>query len=279
MERKINLAFKNPTKMSVIAFGFLIALSSFGVVTARQQCVCRKPCPRDCSDIPKSSHCGKYLLNPGKDNNVPTYCNMITDGGGWIVILRRWEERDRPQLDFNATWDQYKWGFGSFAGEFWWGLEHVKKLTSHLDRKYELRVDIVDFHDNHKYAVYQDFKISSEEDGYRLKIGSYSGNAGDSLRFHNGEPFSTKDHDTRKHPSYCPQTFDSGWWFTKCFMVLLTGVHGEAIYDRADGGIKWAGPNRQSPDGFGRYGPIKEAYMLVRPTAKESIFSSPFITK
>jgi len=45
-------------------------------------------------------------------------------------------------------------------------------------------------------------------------LGKYSGDAGDSLRYHQGMPFSTFDHDTLGHG--CARIFVGGWWYDQC---------------------------------------------------------------
>ena len=50
---------------------------------------------------------------------------------------------------------------------------------------------------SHRYAQYSEFKLGSEKEKYRLEIGGYEGNAGDSLNDpwygSNLRPFSTFD--------------------------------------------------------------------------------------
>ena len=43
--------------------------------------------------------------------------------------------------------------------------------------------------------MYNAFSIANEADGYRLTIGGYSGDAGESMIYHDGKMFSTKDRD------------------------------------------------------------------------------------
>eukprot|EP00795_Rhopilema_esculentum_P000510 gene510-10190_t len=70
-----------------------------------------------------------------------------------------------------------------------------------------------------KYANYSLFEISGESDGYRLKVGSYSGDAGDSLIDHNDKMFATKD------KSYCASRFKGAWWYAACHISNLNGLH------------------------------------------------------
>lgn len=45
------------------------------------------------------------------------------------------------------------------------------------------------------YADYSSFHLEHENEGYRLRLGNYQGNAGDSLSSHNGKQFTTLDRD------------------------------------------------------------------------------------
>ena len=79
------------------------------------------------------------------------------------------------------------------------------------------------------YAVYTTFEISNEADGYRLKIGGFSGNARDSMSNHNGMKFSTKDQDNDILPSSnCARDREGAWWHKKCFSSHLNGRHPSA---------------------------------------------------
>ena len=61
---------------------------------------------------------------------------------------------------------------------------------------HELLVKLHDFDGNQTFAHYSDFSIGPEVEGYALKVlGGYRGTAGDSLYYHAGSKFSTKDVD------------------------------------------------------------------------------------
>ena len=47
-----------------------------------------------------------------------------------------------------------------------------------------LRVDLVDFEGNIKYAEYTDFNVTDEADKYCLFVEGYKGTAGDSMLVH-----------------------------------------------------------------------------------------------
>ena len=65
---------------------------------------------------------------------------------------------------------------------------------------YNLRIDLEDWNGVKKYASYETFQVSSEEEGYELTVGGYKGDAGDSLSSHNGKKFSTYDVDNDEAP-------------------------------------------------------------------------------
>ena len=48
-------------------------------------------------------------------SNAATYCDMTTDGGGWIVIQRNKKD---SLVNFNKNWTDYEKGFGDLNTEF-----------------------------------------------------------------------------------------------------------------------------------------------------------------
>ena len=218
---------------------------------------------RDCSDLPAWSTTGKYPLRPGLGHSlsiVEAFCDMDTDGGGWTVFQRR--DDIKPRQDFFLGWTDYKHGFGSLTGEFWWGLNYLWQLTSAQDRRYELRVDLEDFAGNTAHAVYQGFWISSEEDGYRLSASNYSGDAGDSLGYNVNRPFTTRDRDQDSWSRVsCAERWQGAWWYGFCSLSHLNGRYlemgGGGENDRT--GIYWLTWKKG-------YESLKKTEMKIRPT-------------
>ena len=196
------------------------------------------PPPRDCSDLPAGAQSGIHHIQPGTDRSQPpvaAYCDLDTDGGGWTVIQRR--DDIEPRQDFNRPWSDYRDGFGQLDAEFWWGLEKVWRLTGPRDRQYQLRVDLGDFDGERDHATYQEFRVASGADGYRLFVAGYGGNAGDSLGKHSGRKFSTIDRDADTSSNSCAQHYKAGWWFYACYRSNLNGQYLPGHV--GSGGVKW----------------------------------------
>ena len=198
--------------------------------------------PRECSDLPAEATSGVHLIQAGLEPLLPpvlAYCDMDTDGGGWTVFQRR--DDVRPRQDFNRKWEDYKRGFGELEAEFWWGLDHLWRLTSTRDQEYELRIDLVDFEGKKRHAVYQNFRISSEENGYRLTVTNFTGNAGNSLQFNVDTMFSTTDKNHSGSRIPCAQLYYGGWWFTRnCGMSNLNGMYmSNPVTRQVSDGIIW----------------------------------------
>ena len=94
---------------------------------------------------------------------------MTTSGGGWTVFQRRLD----GSVDFFRGWQDYKNGFGNLNGEFWLGLDKINRLTTATQN--ELRIDMEDTSGNTKYAEYDLFAVTSEQQKYQLSLGAYAG--------------------------------------------------------------------------------------------------------
>lgn len=64
---------------------------------------------------------------------------------------------------------------------------------------------VKDWEGQTRYAEYGYFTVSNELNSYKLFLANYSGNAGDSLRYHNNTNFSTMDKDNDKCVDDCAQ--------------------------------------------------------------------------
>ena len=210
----------------------------------------------DCSIVAESGLYTLYLhlvMSP-----VTVYCDLDTDGGGWIVFMRRQD----GSVNFHRSWSEYKHGFGSPGDEFWAGNEFLYNLTK--AGPMQLRIDMEDFDGNKAFAKCDEFQVGGEEDKYRLYVHGYRGTAGDSLintefSRHDltGMQFSTFDSDSDKSFYNCAEGNKGGWWYNNCFEANLNGRYSH------DKNIRWAvGIIWKSWRGYGE--PLKRVEMKLR---------------
>ena len=148
------------------------------------------------------------------------------DGGGWTVILRRKKEVPQ-QVNFNRTWTDYEQGFGDLNTEFWYGLRNIHCLTERVE--VELQVEVQQDGGTTQVWKYEYFEIDGPENNFTLHIGQAQGPSSgrDSMAYHNGMQFSTKDRNNDKHTSLnCANSYNGGgWWYKNCIHSVLTGGH------------------------------------------------------
>ena len=60
---------------------------------------------------------------------------------------------------------------------------------------------------------------------------------GDSLTYHNNQPFSTFDDDSTKHD--CPRKYKGGWWYKSCHASNLNGLYLNGKHESFSNGISW----------------------------------------
>ena len=147
---------------------------------------------------------------------------MATLSRGWIVFQRRVDSN----VDFYRGWEEYKKGFGDPHGNYWLGLERLHHLAR-PGKGAILRVELQhqDYPGVTYYASYSTFEIENEENQYRIRVSGYSGNAGDSLIYHDGMKFSTKDRDNDLTFSNCAQSYRGAWWYKTCHNSNLNGAY------------------------------------------------------
>ncbi|XP_042074930.1 tenascin-N isoform X4 [Haplochromis burtoni] len=192
------------------------------------------PFPMDCVQIMKNGNKrnGVYTVYINNDRSKPieAYCDMDTDGGGWLVLQRR----NIGKLDFMKRWRQYIAGFGNLTEEFWIGLDKIYELTN-TPTQYELRFDL-GVGSERAYAVYDNFKIAPVKQKFKLTIGKYSGTAGDAMTYHQGLPWTTIDSDNDIALTNCALSHRGAWWYKNCHLANLNGKWGETRHSM---GVNW----------------------------------------
>ncbi|XP_043541984.1 tenascin-R-like, partial [Chiloscyllium plagiosum] len=205
-----------------------------GAVTAHFNTVSAHiPFPKDCGEERSNGRTESSIvtlyLNGSKDKPIRAYCDMETDGGGWLVFQRRIDGK----TNFIRNWKAYEKGFGDLAGEHWLGLLKLHQLTA--QQHYQLRVDLRNGQES-AYATYDNFLVESPAERYKLRVGKYSGNAGNSLAYHHGSNFTTIDADNDEALTNCAVSYRGGWWYKNCHRVNLNGEYGN---NRDHQGVNW----------------------------------------
>uniref|UniRef100_A0A672KCY9 Tenascin-like n=1 Tax=Sinocyclocheilus grahami TaxID=75366 RepID=A0A672KCY9_SINGR len=199
---------------------------------------------KDCSEtlLNGETASGPYTIYISGDEKQPVrvYCDMSTDGGGWMVFLRR----QSGKLDFYRNWRNYSAGFGDTNDEFWLGLSNLHKITS--AGQYELRVDLRDGQES-VFAVYDKFYIADPRSRYKIQIGAYSGTAGDSLSYHQNRPFSTYNNDNDIAVTNCALSYKGAFWYKNCHRVNLMGKYGDSSHSKGINWFHWKGHEHSIP--------------------------------
>uniref|UniRef100_UPI0037E71CD7 tenascin-like isoform X2 n=1 Tax=Semicossyphus pulcher TaxID=241346 RepID=UPI0037E71CD7 len=208
--------------------------------------------PKDCAQILLNGETtsGLYTIYVGGEETqaVQVYCDMTTDGGGWLVFLRR----QNGKLEFYRNWKNYTAGFGNMNNEFWLGLSNLHKITN--SGHYELRVDLRDKEES-AYAQYDKLTLAEPRTRYKIYIGAYSGTAGDSMTYHQGRPFSTYDNDNDIAVTNCALSYKGAFWYKNCHRVNLMGKYGDDSHSKGINWFHWKGHEHS----------IEFAEMKIRP--------------
>ncbi|XP_039515417.1 tenascin isoform X3 [Pimephales promelas] len=208
--------------------------------------------PKDCSQalLNGDTASGLYTIYLRGDESQPlqVYCDMTTDGGGWIVFVRR----QSGKVEFFRNWKNYTAGFGDLNDEFWLGLSNLHKITS--SGQYELRVDLRDKGES-AYAQYDKFSVSEPRSRYKVHVGGYSGTAGDSMTYHHSRPFSTYDHDNDIAVTNCALSYKGAFWYKNCHRVNIMGRYGDNSHSKGVNWFHWKGHEHS----------IEFAEMKIRP--------------
>ncbi|XP_033149063.1 ficolin-2-like [Drosophila busckii] len=200
----------------------------------------------------------KLQLNSGAPFQV--FCDAKTPGAGWgwLVIQRRVDNRE----NFFRSWSNYQQGFGDLAGNYFIGLDLLNELTS--DQPQELWVELLDYSGQTRYAHYDNFAVGNESNLYTLnKLGLYTGNAGDALRYQENMKFSTFDRDNDMSPKKnCASELSGAWWYNDCMTSNLNGLYlgGEYGNDLTGRGMVWK-------EWLGDNYSYKTVKMMIRPKA------------
>ena len=120
---------------------------------------------------------GSYRLNPtpelyvtnGELSPFRAYCDQESAGGGWAVVMRRFD----GFVDFHRKWDAYIEGFGSLTGEFWGGLRKMRQLCGYIP--VNMRFDSETEDEEKTFAEYGNCLDDDWRSKYQLTVGEFLG--------------------------------------------------------------------------------------------------------
>ena len=148
---------------------------------------------------------GIYTIRQGEFHAPNVYCDMDTDGGGWIVIQRN---RIKSKLSFDRKWKNYEGGFGNLVNNFWYGLRGINCLTQ--TGNWEMRLEYQNLDKTWAYLHYNNFKVGTAGENYKLTVSGFTLRSGDYFQSINGHTFGTSD---KNNIGSCPNVYKSGWWY------------------------------------------------------------------
>ena len=175
---------------------------------------------KSCCDLrvypPARVPSGVYKMSMGTFGTANVYCDMTTADGGWTVIQRN---RKNGAVSFIKNWREYEDGFGDLGTEFWYGLKAMHSLTQ--SSQWEMRVDFKKEGGIVSYIHYNQFKVASAIEKYKLTVKGYISGDGDYFTTGNEPPnctmFTTLDNDNDLwNDDNCAIYWKSGWWFHGC---------------------------------------------------------------
>ena len=116
-----------------------------------------------------------------------------------------------------------------------------------------------DFESQTRHADYSVVVVEPEWDEYRLHIGAYSGDAGDSFSFHNNQRFSAFDNDNDISSSNFAAIMSAGNWFAGWFRAGITNIYSTSPHLSMDWhGVVWNAWHGKSYS-------LKQVDMKIRP--------------
>merc|ERR1719188_862193 len=195
-------------------------------------------------------------------NIVEVFCDMDTDGGGWTVLQQR-GDNGNPEDFFYRDWTDYAQGFGDPEKDYWVGLRYWNIITQSED--VQMLISLEDVEGNKMEASYTNFKISDSSDNYRMTF-TAAETKYDSLTYHKGQQFTTRDRDNDGSSWYnCAVDEKGAWWYagsgTFCGDSNLNGLYKKGVKNDYETVYWYYWKNK--------YESLKSTKMMVRTMKKK----------
>uniref|UniRef100_A0A2K6BMF4 Uncharacterized protein n=1 Tax=Macaca nemestrina TaxID=9545 RepID=A0A2K6BMF4_MACNE len=162
------------------------------------------------------------LLSSPQVAALNVFCDMETDGGGWLLMVPQLASQRRMdgQTDFWRDWEDYAHGFGKHLWGFWLGNEALHSLTQAGD--YSMRVDLA-AGDEAVFPV----RLLPRRLGcgvLRLHLEGYHGTAGKEALMAPSSPLPRGLHELPQR-----QCLLWAWWYRNCHYANLNGLYGSTV--------------------------------------------------
>eukprot|EP00795_Rhopilema_esculentum_P017573 gene17573-9205_t len=176
---------------------------------------------------------GKEVLSADQKSNTLTFTNPVSNEAGYYICQGANDNGLATESLFLDIQDRVK-------------------------KDMMIRFDLEDVDGKKAFAEYSTFYIDGQEDQYALHIGAYSGTAGDSLSYSNGQKFSTKDKDYDSDLDSCAVQYHGAWWYKSCHYSNLNGKYLNGSHTSAGDGVNW-----WSFKGY--FNSLKRTVMKIKP--------------
>ncbi|XP_055346775.1 angiopoietin-related protein 2-like [Paramacrobiotus metropolitanus] len=173
---------------------------------------------RDCSELRSVNNGMPGLYNISFNGTfVPVRCYY--NGTNAYTII---QQRLSGNVDFNRKLAEYAAGFGSATGDFWLGLNIIRRLVELGNTKLQIVMTSWPPSQQTIVANYGYFSIGTQAQGWALSVGNYNGPVADDLSYSNGKVFYTSD---VPDPNLCAVHQRGGWWYNYCSYAFLNGYY------------------------------------------------------
>ena len=183
---------------------------------------------------------GIYTIDPdgdGGDDPFDCNCDMMTDGGGWTLVLLSNASKSgcpRPywnevvnNVNLNGNMTDGLTAFDLFLGVKYWNLIGNR-----------MRLDMGDSPASLSHRAYYDFSLD-DTNFYGLNMSNElisihtEGTASSGMyEYHNGRPLSTRDADHDTYNGNCSNNYyESAWWYVSCYSGSFWGGGSETHED------------------------------------------------
>ena len=181
---------------------------------------------------------GWYRVTIAMDSCI--VCDMETNGGGWFVVQRRFDETANFYITSTSS---FKFNYGLYSDDYeqyWFGFYFIKGMVDQAPSSLLIRLRLAN--QEIKYAMYDSFSLGPHPT-YTLNVWmAFSGTAGDSLSQLNGTMFSSFNDDNDGNDTvHCAELRKGGWWYPSDCNSLsnLNGIYHTPGTENLDGMYWW----------------------------------------